>query len=238
MTTVYCYDARGNITQQRQLQSGHSSSTAYTWSKADRLASVRYPDGTTLSYQRNVNGHITRIAMKTASGQNFTVVKGVGYQPFGPANRYTLGNGQTISRRYDANGRLSELHSQVLHLHLDRDTMGNIIAIHGNDGMESYRYDPLYRLVGVKNPAGKALEAYTYSLAGDRLSKTGSRQATGSCRYAPHSHRLAATGNMVRRLDASGTATGFSRAGLGYQLNYNARNRLASVQQGDRLLTP
>ncbi len=51
--------------------------------------------------------------------------------------------------------KLSPKYSLYLNvLHLDHDAMGNIIAIHGNDGVESYR-------------------------------------------YAPHSHHLVATGNLV-----------------------------------------
>ncbi len=236
VTTVYCYDAHGNITLKRQMQAKTTDTMAYTWTRGHRLASVRYPDGIKVIYQRNGGGQIAGITMKTVSGDDVTLVKDISYQAFGPVNHYILGNAQIITRRFDANGRLSDLISPVWHVHVERDAMGDVTKVHSNFGTQSYSYDALYRLVKVKSSTGKVLQAYTYSPGGDRLSKTGSGQAIGLYRYAVNSHRLIATGNLERSLDANGNTTGLIRSGLSYQFGYNARNRLAWVSQGGAVL--
>jgi len=42
-STTYCYDRRGNVTQKKQVTSGVTLTTQYTYTLADRLASLTYP---------------------------------------------------------------------------------------------------------------------------------------------------------------------------------------------------
>ena len=98
------------------------------------------------------------------------------------------------------------------------------------------RYDALGRLTTVSDAQGTVLANYTYNRTGDRLSKTGSGTAVGNYTYQPDTHRLSATGNAALQLDANGNTTGSSNAGSTFGFGYDARNRLAVVQQAGSTL--
>jgi RHS repeat-associated protein len=163
------------------------------------------------------------------------VVTAISYLPFGPIASYTLGNGQTITRIYDANYALTDVVSPALNLHFARDAMGNITALGNTPGanpaVEDYSYDPLYRLTGLSDGNGSVEEAYTYSKAGDRLSKTASGLATGVYTYQTGTHHLASIGNASRAYDANGNTTGSIVGGDTFGFGYNGRNRMTVVQR-------
>lgn len=232
--TVFCYDARGNVVTKRQVAPGHNDITTYSYTMGDRLASVHYPDNTLVSYQHDSVGRINRVTVTPPGGAAVAAVTNISYLPFGPISRYTLGNGQTVTRSYDANYRLTDLTSPALTLHFARDAMGDIIALgnaHGaNPATETYRYDPLYRLTGVSD-AGTALESYTYNPTGDRLSKTAPGLATGAYLYTTGTHRLASVGNAARANDVNGNTTGSVIGGNTFGFGYNGRNRLTVAQR-------
>jgi RHS repeat-associated protein len=236
VTTVYCYDAHGNVLQKKQVLGTQTDTTAYTYTSANRLKTIQNPDGTIVSYTYDTTGHISSIAVTPdGSSTAITVVSSVTWMPFGPVSSYTLGSGQTITRTYDANYRLTDLTSTALNLHFARDLMGNINAIGSASGAspatETYAYDPLYRLKEVSD-SGKALETYTYNKTGDRLSKTSSGLATGTYGYKANTHWLTSIGTSTRAYDANGNMTGDSTSGQAYVFGYSARNRLVSVTLG------
>lgn len=241
VTTTYCYDARGNVVQKRQTQGSQTNAIGYGYTLAGRLASTLTPAGTSVQYSRDVAGRVSGVTVLlsgvTGAGAG-NVVSNITYMPFGPVTSYTLGNGQTITRTYDANYAVTDVVSPMLNLHFSRDAVGNVIALGNSSGanpaIETYNYDPLYRLTGISDPSGAAIEAYTYSRTGDRLSKIGSGLATGAYGYQAGTHWLTSIGNSARTYDANGNTTGSAAAGetLGY--GYNGRNRLIVVQRNDQ----
>jgi RHS repeat-associated protein len=235
VSTTYCYDARGNVIQKTQVVSGTTDSTSYSYTAADRLSGETTPDGTVISYAFNSNGRISGVQV-TPSGSTSaspTVVSSVTWLPFGPISGYTLGNGQTVTRAYDANYRLTDLTSPALTLHFGRDAMGDITALGNapgaNPATESYQYDPLYHLTSVTNSSG-VLESYTYNSTGDRLSKTASGLATGAYSYTSGTHQLASIGSAPRANDANGNTTGSVIGGQTYGFAYDSRQRIALTQ--------
>ena len=238
VTTVYCYDARGNVVKKTQTQGTNVDVVSYTYTLADRLASTRTPDGTSIQYARDGAGRINAVTVlppgTTGAGAG-NVVTNVSYLPFGPIASYTLGNGQTITRTYDANYAVTDVVSPALNLHFARDAMGNITALGNaagaNPAIETYSYDPLYRLTGLKDAQGQAIEAYTYNKTGDRLSKTSNGLATGTYGYQAGTHWLTSIGNSARTYDANGNTTGSASGGDTFGYGYNDRNRMAVVQR-------
>ena len=236
VTTVFCYDLRGNVIQKQQITASNTDTTSYSITNGGRLSGIVYPDGTLASYTRDGDGRIQSISVTPPSGTASTAVSSVTYQPFGPVSGYTLGNGQAVARSYDPNYRLTDLTSPAFNLHVARDAMGDITAIGNAPGAnpvtETYAYDPLYRLLSVTEANGTTLESVTYNPTGDRLSKTGSGLAIGAYTYNAGTHQLNATGNAARSVDADGNTTAITEAGSTYGFGYSDRNRMTVAQLG------
>lgn len=236
VTTMYCYDSRGNILQKQQVTASQTDTTKYTYTVADRLSTVSAPDHALTTYAYNSDGLVSSVKV-TPSGTTSaspTVISAITWLPFGPISSYKLGNGQTVTRTYDANYRLTDLTSPALNLHFARDAMGNIIALGNapgaNPATETYSYDPLNRLNGISD-AGTPLESYTYNSTGDRLSKTAAGLGTGAYLYTTGTHQLASIGNAPRANDANGNTTGSVIGGETFGFGYNGRNRLTLAQR-------
>jgi len=234
--TVFCYDIRGNVLQKQQITSSHTDTTKYTYTLAHRISSITAPDLTVVNYVYNADGLPSSVTAMPSGSTSAppTVVSAITWLPFGgPITSYTLGNGQTVTRTYDANYRLTDLTSPALTLHFARNAMGDIVALGNAPGAspatETYSYDPLHRLTGVTD-AGTALETYTYNQTGDRLSKTAPGLATGAYLYTTGTHKLASVGTAARANDANGNTTGSVIGGNTYGFGYNDRNRLALAQ--------
>jgi RHS repeat-associated protein len=234
VTTVYCYDAQGDVVQKQQVTSSGTDTIGYSYTAASRLSGIVYPSGSQASYTRDGDGRIQSISVTPSGGSASTAVSQVTYQPFGPVSGYTLGNGQAITRTYDANYRLTDLVSPAFTLHLARDLMGDVAAIGNNSGAnpatETYGYDPLYRLNTVTEASGTVLESATYNQTGDRLTKTGSGLDTGAYGYTPNTHQLVSIGNAALTVDADGNTTAMTQAGSTYGFGYSARNRMVIAQ--------
>jgi len=235
VTTVYCYDARGNVTQKTQVQGTHSDVTSYSFTPGDRLSQLTYPSGAEASYGYDANGRIDHIDVTAPSAATTSAVHDVVYRPFGPVASYTLGNGQAVARSYDANYALTDLVSPNLALHFARDVMGNVTALGDAPGAspakESYHYDSLYRLTSSSDASGVTEESYGYNKTGDRLSKTGNGFATGTYAYDSGTHHLASIGNAARGYDANGNTTASVSGGESFAFVYNELNRLSSAQR-------
>lgn len=216
VTTTYCYDALGHVTQKRQYLLGDDI-TQYRYTAAGRLASIIYPSGTQVSYTRSSAGQVTAMSTTSPQGETRSIASAITYLPFGPVASYTLGNGQTVMRNYDANYRLTNLTSAALTIHYARDAMGNPTMVSGTAGVQSttetYAYDPLYRLTTVKDPTGVTIEAYTYNKTGDRLSKIGRGLATGDYGYQTGTHWLTRFGTATRNYRADGLVSDTTRGG-------------------------
>jgi RHS repeat-associated protein len=234
VTTVYCYDNQGRVTEQRQTQGTITDVTDYVYTKAGRIAAIASPSGLVTEYGRNALGQITRVTVTPAKSAASPVVTAATYLPFGPVLSYTLGNGQTITRTYDTNYQVTDVTSPALNLHFARDAVGNIVALGDVPGaspaMETYTYDALYRLTSVKDASGNIIEAYTYSRTGDRLSKMAPGLATGTYGYQTGTHWLTSIGTGSRTYDANGSMTGSASGGNAWGFWYNGRGRLAAAQ--------
>lgn len=237
VTTIYCYDVRGNVVRKSQTQGTQTDVVAYTYTLADRLATLTYPSGVVVTYTRDIVGRVQSVAL-TAAGTTNTIVYSVTYMPLGPITSYMLGKigySKQVTRTYDANYALTDVVSAPLNLHFARDVMGNITALGDVAGAspatETYRYDALYRLNSINDATGTAIEAYTYNKTGDRLSKSASGLATGTYGYQSGTHWLTSIGSSARTYDANGNTTGNSTGGDAFGYGYNGRNRMTVVQR-------
>lgn len=237
VTTTYCYDARGNVTDKLQTQGTVTDTMHYVYTPANRVESETRPGGALVAYTRNSLGQVTGVTVTPASSAVQTVASNITWLPFGPVQAYTLGNGQTVTRTYDNNYRVTDIVSPALELHFSLDELGNITEVsESGGGTASYLYDPFYRLTSVKDAVGSAVETYTYNATGDRLSKTAPGSYTGTYKYKAGTHWLTDMGTATRTYDANGNTTGSSAAGTVWGYGYNGRNRMTAVTQNGTIV--
>lgn len=232
---TWCYDAFGRVVKKAQTLGTTTRTTVYTWTKAGRIASMTTPNGTVVAYTRDIIGNVISIKATPKNGVATTVVSNVVYKSFGPVASLKLGSGQTVTYTYDVTGAVTDVVGGPFALHLQRDAMGNITAIGNAAGVatptETYGYDPLYRLTGVKTGSGTSIEAYTYNKTGDRLTKAAPGLLTGTYTYATGTHHLTNVGTTTRAVDARGNTTSDVLASGTFGYGYNERNRLTVVQK-------
>lgn len=243
--TVYCYDSRGNVSRKVQtLPNGRVDTTQYDYTRADRLASILYPSGHRVRYERDANGRVAGVRWQAAgSAASTPVVSAMQYLPFGPVKQYALGPtaNQVVTRSYDLDYRMNGLQSPALQLYLTYDPAGRVLAANDKGSLlptDIYVHDALDRLVSDTVMDGlwlRGIETYAYNPTGDRLSKISLGfphvQAAGLAFYQPGTHRLLTAGASTYRYDANGNTIERHQAGERWNLAYDSRNRLALVQR-------
>ena len=233
-TTTYCYDRRGNVVRKTQVTDGTTLVVGYSYTRADRLASLTYPDASQVLYSRDSGGRIVGLNWKaTPASTPVTVLSAASYYPFGPLQQLTFGNGRTLTKTYDANYQIDSVASSAsdgLKLDFGTDVMGNIATASDSIGAtvptRRYIYDRLYRLDRVDDGANAMHEDYGYNKTGDRTLKQFAGQAAQVYTYLAGTHRLGDVAGAARSFDANGNTTG---RGDGVEIVYDQRNRLASM---------
>jgi RHS repeat-associated protein len=245
-STLYCYDAFGNVVRKTQSVTGGSSlQVGSTYSGSGHLTAMTYPSGAIVTYLRNANGQINRIDVKpTATANQVTLVSNVNYMPFGPRQAITFGNGRLMQMAYDLDYGIDAQNDGVpldgLYENYTLNAVGELTTVTESTNVtRNFTYDGLSRLTAVKKVDGSIAESYTYDASGDRLSKTVENPnspgiyTTTSNTYAPGSHMLTKVGSQIRSYDAAGNTKSFGTATTTtLAFAYNERNRLAEVSQG------
>jgi RHS repeat-associated protein len=240
------YDERGNVLSERRVHGAVTLLTSYTYDAASRVASIIYPSGSTAAYARDVMGRVTGVTAKPAGGSAQSVLSGVAYQPFGPVNALSYGNGVAEARVFDLDNRFLQLTdtgaAPLQNLIYAYDGANNVSTV--TDGVvpantQNFSYDVLNRLASATGSYGTL--GYTYTTIGNRLTQTLAGTTT-MFTYAPHSNQLASikTGTTTQTVGttAAGNVSSFSPAfGSVTSLAYNQANRLATTGTGSTQLT-
>jgi len=218
----WAYDALGRVTGKGQTVGSVTQSVGYSYSNGD-LISLVTPSGQTILYGYT-NHRITSI---TVNGT--TILSGVTYDPFGPANAWTWGNGTTVSRIFDADGNPSQFITAGVTNGYTVDNASRITAI-SDSGLATnswtFGYDLLDR---VNSGASSAItEGYTYDANSNRLTTTGTVPSAET--IATVSNQLSSmTGSIARTYsyDAAGNTLGY--ASNSYTFNQRGRMSQATV---------
>src|SRR5713226_1622009 len=161
--TTYSYDLFGNLSQQTKTELGVTYTTQYTYDAGNRLNSIVYPDGRTLTYTRDTVGRITDISL-TVSGATTSLLNTFSYRADGLIKSETYGNGLTEIRSYDLQGRLTDQSiGTVVSQTYSYDANGNLT----NVPQGTYSYDVLDRLIQASLSTQN--NNYTYEGNGDIL---------------------------------------------------------------------
>lgn len=232
--TIYCYDRRGNISTKTQVTAGATLTVDYTYTRADRPATITYPSGGVATYSYDTTGRSTALTWKaTTSSTPITVIGDISYYPFGPASVMTFGNNRTLTKIYDSDYAIDSIASSAtdgIKLDFDVDVVGNIISASETLGasppLRRYVYDKLYRLTQVNDSNGAMLENFNYNKTGDRTLKQVFGQPAQIYTYLSGSHHLGSAAGVNRTYDANGNTT---NRGDGTTLAFDDRNRLVSA---------
>ena len=220
---TWTYDALGRVTSEGQTVGTVTQSVGYAYTSGD-LTSLTTPSGQTVTYGYNANHQITSV---TVNGT--TVLSGATFEPLGPVNGWTWGNGTTTARTYDTDGKVTQISSAGVKTYA-YDNAFRISGITDTSAGASnwtYGYDLLDRITSGTSPSTS--RGWTYDANGNRLTETGS---------APSTYTVSATGNRISSItgalartygyDAAGNTTSYS----GITTTYNAAGRLKTVTNG------
>ena len=227
-TYVYGYNADGNLVSVQKTVDGVTYTTGYDYDEAGLLTGMTYPDGRTVTYERDGAGNVTRVTT-TEDAITSVVADNIGYLPFGPLTNMTLGNGLTQTRDFDQLYRAASRQVQGFQdLAYSLDAVGNITGITDQiaaPASQTFGYDDLYRLTSATGSYGTI--GYTYDSVGNRLTRTADGQ-TDTYAYEPGTHKLTGItgpGAQTFGYDAVGNITSRNSQSLIYNLN----NRLIQI---------
>jgi YD repeat-containing protein len=240
-STTLCFDHRGNVTRKTQVQGTVSLVTQWSYNAADRVTGIIYPSGKGVTLSRDALGRINAIQLtggaSIATGGT-TLISNVLYEPFGPIQQISYGDGFAQTRSFDQNYWVQAITSTRpvgLQAYFDQDAVGNITGLSasaigsggGNGSDRTIDYDNLYRITEVYDRNAALIEAFSYDATGNRLSKTASNGvATGSYAYPAGSHRLESVNGVTRDFDAVGNLIEIQASAAQPGFEFDARNRL------------
>jgi RHS repeat-associated protein len=196
---AWTYDALGRVIGKGQtVGTATPKSIGYGYNAQGQLATILLPSGKTIQYGYNANGQVTSVTL--LGTPNVTILSNVTYDPFGPITGWTWGNGNTATRSYDTDGKLTNTaHSSTV---VGNRTFGYDDAFRITSTTDSASgpswtlgYDVLDRLNSAIN-AGTTI-GYSYDANGNRLTQTGTSASTYT--VSAMSNRLSSTTGALAR---------------------------------------
>jgi YD repeat-containing protein len=223
------YTAQGRLASEARSVNGQTYTTLYAYDAAGRLAGMTYPSGRTVTYAFDPLGRVSQVNTVSASGSQLLATN-IAYQPFGAVKSFILGNGQSVSRSYDLDGRMKSYTLGPKQYSLTFDEASRLktlteTAVPANT--TTYGYDALDRLNAAILPA--STYGYSYDATGNRLTRS---VGTNTDTYT-----TPPTTNRLQSLSPAGGATRpFSFDANGSTVNdalnnfaYDARGRLVQA---------
>lgn len=234
------YDERGNLLTEKRTSGTTALTTSYTYDAVSRVLTITYPDNSLLTYTRDAMGRITAVSDKPSGASSATTIaSGITYEPFGPWNSLTDGNGIVETPTWDLDYRLTNLKdvgtATVQNISYTYTVANQPSAYTDNltssNTISPIDYNSIFNLYGYTNPGHTS--SITYDNNGNRKADTGY-----SATYALNSgtDQLASftvgSATTTFTTNANGNITGispaFGTAGV-TTLAYNNANRLSSV---------
>jgi RHS repeat-associated protein len=219
-TTRWTYNLQGRITGKTFKSGSLTLVTQYSYTADGRLATQTYPSGKVVQLTYS-NGQITAL-----DSNGSPLLSNIRYQPFGPAQSWTFGNGVQTSRSFDLDGRIIAYDLGDRSRQLTYDAAGRIIGYTDADlnNDQSFSYDPLGRLTGFTDPSTQT--SYSYDANGNRTQLLSEEQSKNYNIDASSNRLLTITDANLQNLknysyDASGhlISDGYN------QFSYDGRGR-------------
>jgi RHS repeat-associated protein len=218
----WAYDTLGRVTNKGQTVSSITKSVGYAYTNGD-LITLTTPSGQVITY--GYTDH--RITSVKANAT--TILSGVTYDPFGPANAWTWGNATTVSRTFDSDSNPVHIITEGVTNTYAVDNASRITGI-SDSGLASnsytFGYDLLDRVTSGISTA--TTRGYTYDANSNRLTNTGTAASTEHVDSI--NNRLDSTSGAIARTysyDTAGDTEGY--ANNLYTFNQRGRMSVATV---------
>ncbi len=232
----YSFNDRGQTTMTRTNFMGVNLDLARVYDHVGDMVERTYPDGSKLTYGRDLNGRINSI-----SG----LVKSIVYTPNSLIQSWTAFNDVKTEHTFDVNNQIQKISvgsGSILEINYTYDLVGNATKADEKHGDQSYAnnyvYDSLYRLTQASlfNDA----EAMTYNVDDlNNLLKKSSSLAdksaahVGDCEYDKTKiHAVTKAGSTNLKYDKAGNMT--QRGD--YTFTWDYQDRLLEVKKGSTVV--
>jgi RHS repeat-associated protein len=227
-TTQFGYDAFGNVITHRTTALGVTYVTSYTVDAGDRVLSLTYPSGRTVTYGRDTLRRVSH-ASALVNGATQTLVSGRTYRADGRLTGQSFGNGINEVRDYNLKGELTYQAVGAIDTRLyGYDPNGNLTSLQSLPQVGSYHYDALDRLTTDQiTSSPSSTRSFTYDGNGNRLSENGT-----SYHYTNNTNRLTQRGTTTITTDNAGNTTNDGT----YTYVYNNDGHLHQVLQGTTVI--
>lgn len=250
---TYTYDVRGNLVS----AISDAGITSITYDSADRVTSIEYPNGRSLSYTYDGAGN--RLSMVNQDGEGtFYSYDSAGRllsvsddngvltsYTYNDASQVTLEsnrNGTETEYQYDGAGRQAAIINRdgdgntSSSFVYEYDVLGRRISSENEDGTWEYQYDNIGQLVRAEFTSNTVdiedtILTYDYDAAGNRISTSENGLITN---YTTGDlNQYSAAGDKTFAYDADGNLTSQSATGNNYSYVYDVENRLTDVTKPD-----
>jgi len=172
-SSSYSYTPQGRLVSHLSTIGATNYALSYTYNNLGQLASIGYPDGSSVSYNYT-NGAVTSVQV-SALGINQNAVSSISYAAGDTEmTQWSTANGLTTTAGYDNDGRLTRLLvpgvQDVTFGYDAADRLVHITDAIDTPMTQAFGYDDMSRLTVVNSAADT--EAFQYDASGNRTTET------------------------------------------------------------------
>ncbi len=224
VSATITYDAANRKTSETVTIGSVTKSYTYSYDARGNKQSFTTPEGVTYGYGYNRNEQPTSIATPPGTiALDYNWIRNT---------KVTLPSGVVTDYAYNANHWLTGIAAQKAPATIHGanylfDKVGNITQKAGDTATTDYGYDRIYQLLSATNPQNP--ETFTYDRVGNRKTRQG---ALTAWTYNKNNELLTAD-TVTYVYDTNGNTTSKTEAGQTVTFNYNAIDRLTTVQLPD-----
>ena len=209
--------------------------TESTYDGLGRQATVKYPDGSIIKYDYNVQGAV-KVSNVTIPSKPVVYVSTMEYSASGQLTKTGYGNNTFTNYTYDQrNLRLANITTQtprrrVQDLNYSFDNVGNISHIqdNANTASQDFLYDGLNRLIQASGAYG--VMTYGYDSIGNMTHKEGLGFVYGRDNLRPHAPAYSSDGAQYLYDDNGSLLEEYNPGSGRLRYSYDLENHLAKVE--------
>lgn len=172
-STAWNYDQHGRVIQRSAVIGANTLTTSYQYDGTGRLVSTSLPSGNKINYAWS-NGQIVAVTLNgpaSKGGAATPMLSNIVYRPFGGPAGWILGNGESVVRAVDLDGRVVadpvETISYDAGSRVNSRILGNASILKDT---ETFGYDAANRLVSYTDSNNTV--GFEYDLSGNRTQQT------------------------------------------------------------------